>query len=147
MLKEKIKERMIKSRPTKVFSYIHAEGRMGVLLELESDTDFGLRTNVVTDFAKEVMLQICGMNPLYIEEIHPLDLDVITSSFEIPDDKPEQIQDRIREGKLKSHEKEVVLMEQHWVKDGTKTIKEMLADLNKEIGEDLKIVEFSRFGK
>ena len=61
--KEEIKERLAKRRPTRVFSYIHGEGRIGVLLEIESDTDFALKNELMESFAKEVMLQIASMNP------------------------------------------------------------------------------------
>jgi len=62
-LKTEIKARLQKQRPVKVFSYVHGEGRIGALLELESDTDFGLRTDEVEQFATEILLQVSSTDP------------------------------------------------------------------------------------
>jgi elongation factor Ts len=149
--KEEIQERLQKTRPTKVFSYIHGEGRIGVLLEIESDTDFALRNDLVIDFAKEVMLQIASMNPMSVDETDLPDgllLDLQSQWHEklIQQGKPEPVIGTIVLGKIGKYIQENCLLCQPWVKDNTKLINELLNDLREALGEDLEIINFSRFG-
>ena len=122
-IKEDIKKRLEKSRPTRVFNYNHAEGRIGVMVELESDTDFALRNDLVKDFAHELCLQICSMNPkcLSFDDL-PNCLEPELECIESDSDKehankPENIRSKIKEGKIKSWRKGVCLIDQNWVKD------------------------------
>lgn len=149
--KEEIKARLAKQLPTRVFSYIHNQGRIGVLLEIQSDTDFALRNDLVEAFAHEVCLQIASMNPVAlstaqgISNLDPRELAKVSFVCEARD-KPESVRDKIVAGKMDKWDKENVLLEQPWVKDNNQTISEMLASLCKVMGEDVRIVQFARFG-
>ena len=153
-IKVDINKRLEKSRPTRVFNYNHAEGRIGVMVELESDTDFALRNDLVKDFAHELCLQICSMNPDFLSfDKIPMktSLDIINSiEQEVSlqhQSKPDNIKAKIYDGKFKSWKKEYCLLDQHCVKDGTAMIGEMLSELCEKLGETVEILRFARFGK
>jgi len=148
-LKEEIKTRLEKTKPTRVFSYIHGDGRIGVLLEIESDTDFCLRTDKLTDFAHQVLLQIASMEPVSVcvKTMEPNVFYDLTSGISVDKSKPEHIQEKILEGKMLSMRKEYCLIDQTWIKDNSKTIGSLLDELKSELKEGIKIVRFSRFGQ
>ena len=153
-VKEDIKKRLERSRPTRVFNYNHAEGRIGVMVELESDTDFALRNDLTKDFAHELCLQICSMNPNFLsfDKISTKISLSITNSIEQEvylqhQSKPDNIRAKIYDGKFKSWKKENCLLDQHWAKDGTVVIGEMLSELCEKLGETVEILRFARFGK
>ena len=143
MMKEEIKARLEKKRPTRVFSYIHGEGRLGVLVEIESDTDFALRNELVGTFAHEVCLQITSMNPQGVDDSP--DRDQVASFLSGTIEGPHK--DKIIQGRLAKWDKENLLLYMPWVKDNSKTIGALLSELCDKMGEKVSILRFARFGK
>jgi elongation factor Ts len=146
-LKDDIKDRMTKSRPTRSFSYIHGQGRIGVLLEIESDTDFALRNELMEQFALEVCLQIAATDPVAVDTYdcearalaaNRIDDEVTVTNLEI--------RAKILEGKMDKWDKDNILLLQPWVKDTVQTIGDLLTALCEKMGEDVQIIQFARFG-
>ncbi|MCL4216713.1 MAG: translation elongation factor Ts [Candidatus Hydrogenedentes bacterium] len=133
-----------------VFSYIHMGGKIGVLVEINSETDFVARSEPFQAFGKDVCLQICSTNPQYLrrEEV-PAELveneKNIYKRQAAGSGKPEQILDKIAEGKLNKWYQDVCLIEQDFVKDPDHTIEELMKELSGKIGEKIEIRRFSRF--
>jgi elongation factor Ts len=133
-----------------VYSYIHPGDRLGVLLELNCETDFVARTDDFRNLAKDLAMQIAASSPLVIrrEELAP---ELIEKEREIfrqqakNEGKPEKIIDRIVEGKLEKYYQEVALMEQIFVKDQNMTVKELINQAVSKIGENIVPRRFVRF--
>ena len=133
-----------------VASYIHSNSRVGVLLEVNCETDFVARGEAFMGFAREVALQIAAMNPLYLtaEEIpaeatekeRAIRMDQAKQSG-----KPENVIGKIVDGQIAKWQKEIVLLDQAWVKDDKKTIKDLLNELVGKVGENCKIRRFTRY--
>src|SRR5690606_11358682 len=110
-------------------SYIHPGSRLGVLVEINCETDFVARTNDFQEFAKDVAMQIAAANPLVVDRSE-LDQEKINKELEIYRDqareqgKPEAILEKIAQGKLEKYYQEVCLLEQSFVKDPNKTIRD-----------------------
>src|SRR5512136_3029072 len=133
-----------------VSSYIHAGGKIGVLVEINCETDFVAKTEDFQNFTKNVAMQIAAANPQYVrrEEIPQGVLDKereIYRAQAMESKKPEKVIDKIVEGKLERFYSEVCLLEQTYVKDGDMTIKDVLDGLIAKIGENIQIRRFSRF--
>jgi len=134
-----------------VASYIHSNGKVGVLVEIDCNTDFVARNEDFTSFARDVALHIAAAAPLYVSEDDiPQDAkDAELKVFEQQAaDKPEHIRPKIAEGKLKAWMNDVVLLNQVHVNgdkyDG-KTIEELRANLSGTAGENVVIKRFARF--
>ncbi len=133
-----------------VVSYIHPGDKLGVLLEVNCETDFVARTDDFKLFAKDVSMQIAATNPLAIRR-DDVDPKVIEAESEIyrqqalNEGKPEKILEKIVGGKLDKFYAETCLMEQPFVKDNEKTITDLLNDLIAKIGENITIKRFARF--
>jgi elongation factor Ts len=134
-----------------IHSYIHGNGRIGVLLEINCETDFVARTDQFKDLAKDIAMQIAAFSPLYIkrEDIPP---DVIEKEKEIyrsqleDAKKPPQIIDKIVTGKIdKNFYGAVCLLEQPFIRDDKKTVNDVLTDHIASIGENINIRRFVRF--
>ena len=134
-----------------VGSYVHMGGRIGVLCEINCETDFVAKTEEFQKFMQDVCMHIAAMNPTYL------------TSDEIPEDevanqrrlfsemmkesgKPENIIEKIVDGKIKKWFGEVCLMDQTFVKDTDVTVSELLTKMIAQIGENMKIRRFVRFG-
>lgn len=134
----------------RVMSYIHAGGRVGVLLQVNCETDFVANSEEMDLFCHEVCLQIAAMNPKWVDEntVHELEarefIETITRQVQASG-KPEAIISKIIEGKWKKYLSEVCLLDQVWIKDENKTIRDLLTTLGQKTGENVKIVRFSRF--
>jgi elongation factor Ts len=133
-----------------VSSYIHAGGKIGVLVEVNCETDFVAKTEDFQNFVKNVAMQIAAANPQYVrrEEIPKDALDKereIYRAQALESKKPEKVIDKIVEGKLERFYSEVCLLEQTYIKDGDLTVKEVLDALIGKIGENIQIRRFSRF--
>jgi elongation factor Ts len=134
-----------------VQSYIHANGKVGVLVQIECNTDFVAKNEDFIAFAKDVALHIAALNPKYTteDEIPQADRDREAAIFEEQAaDKPENIRPRIVEGQLKKWFSEVVLLHQEHVngdKYGGKTIEQIRGDLSAKTGENVVIKRFARF--
>jgi len=135
-----------------VLSYIHGGGRIGVLLEVNCETDFVAKTEDFQCFAHEVALQIAAMNPQFVS---PDDIaaDLLTKERAIRSEqvrqsgKPDKMIDRIVDGQIAKWYKDVCLLEQIFVKDpeGKKDMRTVLAELVGKLGENVKIRRFVRF--
>lgn len=133
-----------------VYSYIHAGGRIGVMLELNSETDFVARSEDFLDLAKELAMHIAWSNPRYVsrEEVPESELekerDVYRSQL-----KPEQekMADKILAGKLEKFYGSVCLLEQLDAKDPTskKTFQDIINEVSSKVGEKIQVRRFSRF--
>ena len=133
-----------------IASYIHAGSQLGVLLEINSETDFVARTDEFQTFSKDVAMHIAAAAPLVVnrEDVDAEMLEREKSIFRdqaLSEGKPEHIVDRIVEGRMEKYYQEVVLMEQAFVKDPDKTIQDLHSDLVAKCGENITIRRFARF--
>jgi elongation factor Ts len=133
-----------------VTSYIHANGRIGVLLEVNCETDFVARGEAFQSFCREVCLQIASMGAQYattdqvpaelIEKEKQIRLEQAKQSG-----KPEAVLTKIVDGQVQKWLKDICLLEQAWVKDDKKSIKDLQSELTAKTGENCRIRRFSRF--
>ena len=133
-----------------VHAYIHGGGKLGVLVEVNCETDFVAKNDSFVEFVKDVAMQIAATNPICID---PEDLPEATINKEreiyrqqaLESGKPEKVVDKIVEGKLGKFKTEVCLLEQAFVKDTDKTVKDLLNEVIASIGENINIRRFVRF--
>jgi elongation factor Ts len=129
--------------------YIHHNGRVGVILELNCETDFVARNEVFQNLAKDLAMHIAMMNPRYIsaEEIPAEELEKerqIYIQAALNEGKPQPIAEKIAEGRLKKYLEEVVLLEQPFVKDDKVKVKELLQQAIAKTGENIVVRRFCR---
>ena len=135
-----------------VSSYIHSNSRIGVLLEVNCETDFVAKTDDFKNFCRDVAMQIAASNPLYVSD-EQVDAAHIAKEREVKtaqakeQGKKEEMIGRIVDGQIAKWKKEVCLLDQIFVKDpdGKKDIRSVLTDLVAKIGENVKIRRFVRF--
>ena len=133
-----------------ITSYIHAGSKVGVMVEVNSETDFVAKTDDFQDFAKDVAMQITAANPLYInredvpEEVKEKEKALYRRQA-IDSGKPEKIVDKIAEGKMEKFYQEVCLLDQSFIKNPDVTIKSLLESLVIKLGENIVIRRFARF--
>ena len=129
-------------------SYIHAGGKLGVLVELNCETDFVAKTSEFQTLLREVAMQIAAGNPRCIQR-EELPAEVIQQEREIyasqSADKPPPVVNKIVEGKLEKFYREVCLMEQAWVRDPNRTIKDLSGEHAGKLGEKIEVRRFVRF--
>lgn len=132
-----------------VDSYIHG-GRIGVLLEVNSETDFVAKTDEFKSFVKDIAMQIAATNPQYIsreevpEEVVEREKSVLKHQA-LNEGKPEHIVEKMVEGRINKFYEEICLLDQNYIKDSDKKVKDLLNEKIAQIGENLKIRRFSRF--
>ncbi|BAH77284.1 translation elongation factor Ts [Solidesulfovibrio magneticus] len=130
-------------------SYIHSNGKLGVMVEIKCETDFVARSERFLEFAKNVAMQIAAANPVCVtpEEV-PADLLAkereIFKNQAMEEGKPEAIAEKIVDGRVKKLYKEICLLEQPFIKDDKVTIKDLMNELVGVIGENVQIGRFSR---
>ncbi len=134
----------------RIGSYIHAGGKIGVMVEVNCETDFVAKTDDFQNFAKDLSMQIAASNPLFVrrEEVPPEALEKEREIYRIQAreaGKPEKIIDRIIDGKLEKYYGEVCLLEQVFVKDTDIKIQDLLNGLIGKLGEKIEIRRFARF--
>jgi len=133
-----------------VVSYIHGGGRIGVLVEINCETDFVARNEDFQNFTREVALQIAAMNPQFVRK-DEVSQDVVDREREVllakakESGKPEQVVQKMVDGQISKWMKEICLLDQSWVKDPDKTIEQLQQELIAKIGENIKIRRFVRF--
>ncbi|KIX85669.1 translation elongation factor Ts [Vermiphilus pyriformis] len=133
-----------------VHAYIHAGSRLGVLLELNCETDFVARTEAVKQFAHDVCMHIAAARPLYLnpEQVDPKmvekEMDIYREQL-VASGKPEKIIDQIVQGKMAKFYSEVCLLNQQFIKNDQLTIDELLKELIGKVGENIRIKRFARF--
>jgi len=131
-----------------VESYIHVGGKVGVLVEVNCETDFVAKTDDFKGFCRDVCLQIAAANPSYVrrEEVPEADLakerDIAAAQLA---GKPPAAVQKIVEGKLEKYYSQVCLLDQPFVKNPDKMIKEVLTELIAKMGENMQIRRFVRF--
>lgn len=133
-----------------VESYIHPGSRLGVLVEVNCESDFVARTKEFKEFVKDMAMQIAATNPLAVTR-EGLDQAVVEKEKEIYRlqakelNKPEHVTEKIVEGKVEKYCQEVCLMEQQFIKDTNKSVNDVLMGTIGKIGENISIKRFSRF--
>lgn len=133
-----------------VESYIHAGGRIGVLVEVNCETDFVAKTDAFREFVKDVAMQIAAVNPKYVsrEEVPGEELEKekeILRAQALNEGKPAHIVDKMVEGRISKYYEDVCLLEQSFVKDQDKTIQTLVNEKIAAIGENISIRRFVRF--
>lgn len=133
-----------------VDSYIHPDGRIGVLLEVNCETDFVAKTEEFQAFVRDIAMHIAAMNPKYLsrdevpQEVIDKEKEILRAQT-LNEGKPEKIVDRIVEGRMGKFFEENCLLEQAFVKDGDKTIQELVNAEISRVGENINIRRFVRF--
>ncbi|MDY7095352.1 MAG: translation elongation factor Ts [Acidobacteriota bacterium] len=133
-----------------VGSYIHAGGKIGVLVEVNCETDFVARTDEFQALVRDVAMHIAAAAPSYVrrEEVTADDLERERKIFReqaLESGKPENIVDRIVEGKMGKYYSETVLLEQPFVKDPDLSVEKYIAERVAKIGENIQVRRFARF--
>ena len=134
----------------RIYSYIHGNGRIGVLLEVNCETDFVARNEKFLVLCKDIAMHIAASNPVAISE-DDLDSKLIESEKEIyrnkalNEGKPEKIVDRIVEGQIKKFIKQSCLLEQEFVKDADKKVRDVINEAIVALGENMQVSRFTRY--
>jgi elongation factor Ts len=132
----------------RVGSYIHTNGKIGVLIEVNCETDFVAKNDVFADLIKDICMQVAATDPTAVSrETVPQDIidkerKAYSEEFK---DKPDNVKDKIIDGKMESFYKEVCLINQPFVKDNDQTIEDLLKKAIAKLGENIKINRFARF--
>ncbi|OMF36778.1 elongation factor Ts [Paenibacillus sp. FSL H8-0548] len=133
-----------------VESYIHAGGRIGVIVEVNCETDFVAKTDQFRDFARDVAMQIAAANPKFVrrEEVSAEEIEKereILKAQALNEGKPEKIVEKMVEGRISKYYEEFCLLEQSFIKDPDKTIATLLNEKINKIGENISIRRFVRY--
>ena len=130
-------------------AYIHANGKIGVIVEVNSETDFVAKNDKFKEFVHDIALHVAAADPKYIN-IEDVQKDEIKKETDLykkqakNEGKPDKIVDKIAEGKLSKYYEQVVLLEQPYVKDPDQKIKDYLGSVAGSLGENIKISRFVR---
>jgi elongation factor Ts len=131
-------------------SYIHPGNKIGVLIEINCETDFVARTDDFKKFVRDLAMQVAATNPMSVER-EGLDEEAVEKEKEIfkaqalEAGKPEKVIDKIVEGKLNKFYQEVCLLEQAFVKDTDKTVTDVVNDISASTGEKIVVRRFVRY--
>lgn len=133
-----------------VQSYIHGGGKIGVLVEINSETDFSAKTDDFSEFVKNIAMHIAAANPICVDR-ESIPEDILEKEREIyatqarESGKPEKIIDKIVEGKMKKFYTEAALLEQQFVKNPDLTIQDLINEMMAKTGENIIIRRFTRY--
>ena len=130
--------------------YTHGDGRLAVMLEINCETDFVCRSDGFRELAHELALQIAAANPLYLteEDIPAADLEheaSIAAARAAEEGKPEKIIPKIVEGFIKKYKEETVLLNQAYIRDGSKTVQDLINEQVVKLGEKVVVRRFVRW--
>lgn len=133
-----------------IHAYIHPGAQIGVLLEINCETDFVARTQDVKQFAQDICMHITAIKPLYVSaaQVDAAYLEKERKFFKeqlLEQGKPEKMVDQIVEGKIQKMYADICLMDQKFVKNDQITVNDLLKDLIAKMGESIKIARFARF--
>lgn len=133
-----------------VVSYIHGGGRIGVLIEVNCETDFVARGEAFQTFCREMAMQVAAMSPQFVsvDEIPPALVEKerqIRMEQARTTGKPEEVIEKIVDGQIAKWKSEICLLEQNWVRDDSKKIKDALQELVAKLGENCRIRRFCRY--
>jgi len=130
--------------------YSHGGGRVGVMVEVNCETDFVARGDAFRELAHEIALQIAAASPLYVKE-DDIPADILEHEAEIArkrsieEGKPEKIIEKIVEGRLRKYKEEVCLMQQKYIRDDSLTVKDLVMEKVGSLGENIVIRRFQRW--
>ncbi len=133
-----------------IYCYQHFTGKVGVLVEINCETDFVARTDDFQELAKDIALHVASASPVAVtaEEV-PADMlereKAIIEAQVAESGKPEAVQEKMVEGKIKKYLKERVLLDQPFVKDDKRSVGEVVTDMSAKVGENIVIRRFQRF--
>ncbi|MBP2654922.1 MAG: Elongation factor Ts [Firmicutes bacterium] len=133
-----------------VEAYIHGGGRIGVLLELNCETDFVAKTDDFKALARDIAMQIAAANPSYVRreevpaEVLEHEREVLRAQA-VNEGKPAHIAEKMVEGRVEKYYKEVCLLEQQYIKDTDKTISQLITEKISKIGENISVRRFVRY--
>lgn len=133
-----------------IYSYIHTNGKMGVMVEVNCETDFVARTDDFQDLCKDIAMHITATDPIAVSE-DDIDPSIIEREREIyrnkalNDGKPEKIVDKIVDGQVQKFKKDNCLLDQEFVKDPDKTVGELIQEKVAKLGENIQVARFVRF--
>jgi elongation factor Ts len=133
-----------------IFSYIHSNNKLGVIVELNCETDFVAKTDEFQALGKNLAMQIAAAAPLVVKR-EDIPADILEREMEIfrnqavQSGKPEKVLDKIVEGKVEKFYSEVVLLEQSFIKDDKVKVEELLKETIGKLGENMIIKRFARF--
>ncbi|MFC6645697.1 translation elongation factor Ts [Granulicella cerasi] len=133
-----------------VGTYIHAGGKIGVLLELNCESDFVARTDDFQDLLKDVAMHIAAVDPKYVgkDEVTPADIEKEKEVYRAQaaaSGKPANIIEKMLEGKMSKYYEEVCLLEQPFIKEASLTIAQLIAQKVAKLGENISVRRFARF--
>ncbi|WP_196590267.1 translation elongation factor Ts [Pectinatus frisingensis] len=133
-----------------VTSYIHGNGRIGVLVEVNCETDFVAGTDDFKEFARDIAMQIAAANPKCIrrEEVNPAELDherKVLREQALAEGKPEKIVEKMVDGRIEKYYREVCLMDQAYIKDPDQSISDLVTAKIAKVGENISIRRFTRY--
>ncbi len=145
-----VKKMNREAKDGKVASYIHGDGRIGVLVEVNSETDFVARSDDFQSFVKEICLQIASMNPKWVkpedvpaEEIAKQKEIFLAQMADVK--KPDEVKAKIVEGKMAKWYTEVCLLEQEYIRDNSKKVKDVMTEVVGRCGENMRVRRFARY--
>ncbi len=133
-----------------VVPYIHGNGRIGVLVEINCETDFVARTEDFQSFAREIAMQVAATSPLAVsaEGIDPALIEAERKVFReqaLQEGKPEAVVDKIVEGRVAKYLKEQTLLDQDYIRDPDRKVSDLLNDAIAKLGENILIARFVRY--
>jgi elongation factor Ts len=133
-----------------VVSYIHPGSRIGVLIEVDCETDFVARTDEFQQFGRDIAMQVAATAPVSVDR-DGVPTDIIEKERKVYSDqaiesgKPEKVIEKIVDGRIEKYYSEVSLMDQPFIKDDSKTVRDLVNELVSKLGENIKIARFARF--
>jgi elongation factor Ts len=133
-----------------VEAYIHTGGKLGVLIEVNCETDFVARTPEYKEFVRDLAMQVAAASPLVVKA-EELPLEVVEQEKKIyreqalEQGKPENVVDRIVDGRLKKYYQEVCLLDQPFIKEPEKTVSDLVTEKIAKFGENIRVKRFTRF--
>ena len=133
-----------------VDAYIHGNGRIGVLVEVNIETDFAAANEEFKQLVRDIAMQVAAARPEYVSR-EDVPAEVIEKEMNIlkaqarNEGKPEKVIEKMVEGRMEKFYKEVCLLEQPWIKDPDKTIKQLVTEKIATIGENINVRRFARF--
>src|SRR5918994_6658400 len=131
-------------------AYVHPGGKIGVLVEVNCETDFVARTSEFQTLLKDIAMQIAAANPRYVrkEDVAPEELEKEREIYRrqaLESGKPEKVVDKIVDGKIDRFYSEVCLLEQSFIKNPDRKVSEILTDAVARLGENIQVKRFSRY--
>lgn len=133
-----------------VEAYIHGEGRIGVLIEVNCETDFVAKTDEFRDLVRELAMQVAAMKADYVERSEVPEAVIerereVNRQIALNEGKPEHIVEKIVDGRMEKFFQQVCLLEQPYVRDGDKTIQDLINEKIASMGENIRVRRFVRF--